>query len=61
MKHVLLAGALIFAAGVASAGGLGDPVVTPAVIADAAVESAGSDEWVLALLTFLTIGLGITN
>ena len=49
------------AAGAASAGGLGDPVVTPAVIADSAVESAGSDEWVLALLTVLTIGIGIAN
>ena len=59
MKKLLLAGAFAFAATTATAGSLGDPVVTPTVtydtVATDAVDSAGSDEWVGVLLTFLTI------
>jgi len=55
MKPILLAGTFAVCAGAAFAGGLHDPVVAPQVVHDAAVASAGSDEWVGVLLTFLTI------
>ncbi len=37
------------------AGSYGDPIVVPEVIVADTVESAGSDDWVLALMIFLTI------
>ena len=61
MKQTLLAGAVILAAGAAFAGGYSEPVVEPEVVMEDAVASAGSDEWVLAMLVILTIGLGITG
>ena len=61
MKPILLAAVISLVAGAAFAGGYGDPVVASDVVTDAAVQSAGSDEWILALLVVLTIGLGITG
>ena len=66
MKNILFAGAFALAAFGANAGGYDDPIVTPPVVSadvvmDDAVESAGSDEWVGVLMTFLTlivVGLG---
>ena len=56
MKQIILAGTLGLAASASLAGGLSDPVVTPDVVIDATVESAGTDDWVIALMTFITIG-----
>jgi len=65
MKQILLAGVVLLTASSAFAGGVADPIVepyvAPAMIADDAVASSGSDEWVLGLLVILTIGLGITG
>lgn len=65
MKKIILASALMLTAGAAIAGGLHDPIVEPMVVAPEVVEQAAkehfADEWVLALMTFLTIvvlGLG---
>ena len=59
MKRILLATAFAFSATAALAGGLNKPtyeatVVPPKMVEKAAVE-ASDDEWVLALMTFLTI------
>lgn len=65
MKKLLLTGAFCVAATGVFAGGLSDPIVAPMIgpdiIVNDAVESAGSDEWILALLVILTIGLGIAG
>ncbi len=61
MKHIILAGAFALVATTAWSGGISDPIVEPAIIIEDAIESAGSDEWVLALMVVLTIGLGITG
>lgn len=61
MKQLILAGALGLAASASWAGGLNDPVIAPEVVAEEAVQSASSDEWVLALMVVLTIGLGIAG
>ena len=56
MKQTILAGALVLTASTTLAGGLSDPVVEPEVVAEAAVATARTDDWVIALLTFITIG-----
>ena len=61
MKHVILASALAMFATTAGASGLSDPVVAPTVIADAATASAGSDEWVLIMMTLLVFGTALTQ
>ena len=61
MKHILLASALTLAATAAYSGGISDPVVAPTVIADAATASAGSDEWVLIMMTLLVFGTALTQ
>ncbi|KMW59716.1 hypothetical protein AIOL_004699 [Candidatus Rhodobacter oscarellae] len=55
MKKLILTGAFALLATSAFSGGLHDPVVAPDVVVVDAVESAGSDEWVGVLMTFLTI------
>jgi len=55
MKQILLASAISIAASTAFAGGYSDPVVTPEAVITDTVETAGSDDWVIALMTFLTI------
>ncbi|MCG6904233.1 MAG: hypothetical protein LJE68_16290 [Rhodobacter sp.] len=61
MKQIVLAATFGLVASAAWAGGLSDPVVAPEVVLSQTVDSAGSDEWILALLVVLTIGLGITG
>lgn len=55
MKPLFVVGILALTTSAALAGGLHDPVVTPEVVFEAAAETAGSDEWVGVLMTFLTI------
>jgi hypothetical protein len=58
MKKLLLAGSIFLMAGAAAyAGNLSDPIVTPDVVMDAAIETAGDDSWVGVLMVFLTIVL----
>lgn len=59
MKRTVIAGLFSVLAGAGWAGGLSEPIVTPDVVVDATVDSAGNDNWVGVLLTFITIGLAL--
>lgn len=61
MKHLLCACAISFAATSAFAGNYIEPIIEPEIVITETVKSAGNDEWAIALLTFLTIGLAIAN
>jgi len=61
MKNLICACAFSFAATAAFSGGYQEPVVEPEIVMTETVKSAGSDEWILAWLTVLTIGLAIVK
>lgn len=61
MKNLLCACAFSFAATAVTAGSYNEPIVEPEIVMTETVKSAGSDDWVLAWLTVLTIGLAIVK
>lgn len=58
MKHLILATAFTLVASTSFADGYSDPIVTPHVVAEDAASSSG-DAWVMAMMVFITIGLGL--
>ncbi len=61
MKNLLCACAFSFVATAAVSGGYDEPIIQPEIVMTETVKSAGSDEWILAWLTVLTIGLAIVK
>ncbi len=53
MNRTLIAAAFVAAASSVSAGNMSDPVVEPEVVISETVKSAGNDEWVLGMMTFV--------
>jgi hypothetical protein len=61
MKNLFCACTFSVVASTAFAGGYDEPIIQPEIVMTETVKSAGSDEWVLVLMTLLTVGLGVVK
>lgn len=61
MKHLVLAFGLFAFAHTASAGSFDPPVVQEDTVIQETTESSGDDNWVIAVMTFLVIVLGLAS
>ena len=60
MKKLVLILALVGSAGPVVAGGLGEPAMDPAVVAED-VASSGSDNWVGVMMSLLVLVAAVSN
>ena len=61
MKNIFCACAFSIVATISFAGGYQEPVIQPEIVMTETAKSAESDEWVLIMMTLLTVGMAVVK